>query len=293
MMITAAQVKELRERTGGAGMMECKKALEAANGDIEKAIEEMRKSGVAKAAKKAGRIAAEGAIFIAKEGQQAAMVEVNCETDFTAREENFLSFVKQAAQQALSLKTDNLEMLSSATLPNGQTLEQIRTGLVAKIGENIHIRRCVFINTPGKIGSYVHQSRIGVVVQVEGGDDSLAHEMALQITASNPESISPQEVSSEKIAKEKEIFIAQAADTGKPAAIIEKMVEGRIKKFVEEISLVTQSYIKDSDLLVGDLLKKQNAKVTHFIRYELGEGIEKEEVDFRAEVMAQVKGAMA
>lgn len=289
MAITAAEVKELRERTG-VGMMECKKALEAANGDIEKAIEEMRKSGVAKAAKKAGRVAAEGVVLIAHDSKHAAIVEVNSETDFVARDANFLGFANHVVQNALALRSDDVQALSNSKLASA-TVDQARSELIAKIGENINVRRCAYMSTTGHLGTYLHNNRIGVIVQLEGGSDELARDVAMHIAASKPEVIKPEDVSAEKIAKEKEIFSAQAAESGKPANIIEKMIEGRVKKFAEEISLVAQAFIKNPDIKVGDLLKQHKAQVTQFIRFELGEGIEKQEVDFRTEVMGQVKGA--
>ncbi len=288
MAITAAQVKELRERTG-VGMMECKKALEAANGDIEKAIDEMRKSGLAKAAKKAGRTAAEGAVVIAEQGQEIAIVEVNCETDFVGRDASFLAFAKQVADNALAHKTQEVKELL-ATTAGATTLDEVRAGLVAKIGENINVRRCVLITAVDQVGSYLHNDKIGVVVSLTGGDANLARDIAMHIAASKPEVINPDEVDAEKIAREKEIFMAQAAESGKPADIVEKMVEGKIKKFLNDVSLVGQAFIKNPDITVGALLKQHNAKVTHFTRFEVGEGIEKQEVDFRTEVMAQVKG---
>ncbi len=283
MAITATQVKELRERTG-VGMMECKKALEAANGDIEKAIEEMRKSGLAKAAKKAGRTAAEGVIVINKDHNHAAIVEVNCETDFVARDTNFLGFAKQVASNALTAKNDDVQQLAA-------TVETARSELVAKLGENINVRRCASLTAADYLGTYLHNDKIGVVVSLKGGDADLARDVAMHIAASKPEVVNPEDVSSDAIAKEKEIFVAQAAESGKPADIIEKMVAGRVKKFMSEVSLTGQAFIKNPDVTVGTLLQQHKATVTGFTRFEVGEGIEKEVVDFRTEVMAQVKTA--
>jgi elongation factor Ts len=296
MTITASQVKELRERTG-VGMMECKKALEAieatgATGDdiINKAIEELRKSGLAKAAKKAGRIAAEGVILIAQENQKAALVEVNSETDFAGRDESFLEFANKVSNIALAQSSDDLDILLSAKMGD-LTVEEARLQLITKIGENINVRRFTVMDSNHTIGTYVHNRRIGVIVEVEQGNAELARDIAMHIAASKPEVVNPEDLPAEKLAQEKEIFKAQAAESGKPANIIEKMVEGRVAKYLEEVSLVHQAFIKDPDVKISALLKQHNAKVLRFIRYELGEGIEKQEVDFRAEVMAQVKNA--
>jgi elongation factor Ts len=288
MAITAALVKELRERTG-AGMMECKKALVETNGDVEVAIENMRKSGQAKAAKKAGRIAAEGVILSRVSGNIAALLEVNSETDFVARDENFLGFANQVADLVVEKGISSIEELKSAEFANGETVETARENLVAKIGENITVRR-VHVEEVDVASAYLHGNKIGVLVNMKGGDADLAKDVAMHVAASNPEVISGDDVSAELIEKEKEIFTAQALESGKPAEIIEKMIGGRINKFINEISLVGQSFVKDPSTTVGKLLQAKNASVISFTRFEVGEGIEKKEEDFAAEVMSQVKG---
>lgn len=291
--ISAALVKELRESTG-VGMMECKKALEMSGGDMERAIEELRKSGAAKASKKAGRIAAEGIIFIATDDNHcAAMVEVNCETDFVARDGHFTSFVKSVAETALRNKIDSLDRLASQPLQDNPslTVEEARQALIAKLGENVQIRR-IYLSQSAEatIGAYLHGSRIGVVVELDGGDKELARDIAMHIAASKPLVVSPELVSEDITKKEIEIYTAQAATSGKPADIIEKMVAGRLKKYLDEISLTGQSFIKDPDTTVGALLNKHRVKVLAFCRYEVGEGIEKVVEDFRESVMAQARG---
>lgn len=280
--ITAALVKELRERTG-LGMMECKKALVQAEGDIEKAIEELRKSGQAKAAKKAGRTAAEGivAVKIADDASYGMLLEVNSETDFVARDDNFLNFVNTVLEKAFANK-----QVDVAQLMEGE-LETARLALVQKIGENIGVRRLELVEAP-VVGSYVHgNKRIGVLVALDGGDADLAKDIAMHVAAVNPQVVSKDDMPEEVVAKEKEIFIAQAKDSGKPDDIIEKMITGRINKFLAENSLVEQPFVKDPDVKVGALAKKAGATVVDFKRFEVGEGIEKEEVDFAAEVAAQ------
>lgn len=289
MQITASLVKELRERTG-AGMMDCKKALKEADGDIEVAIEEMRKSGAANAAKKAGRIAAEGAITIKQDGKNVTIVEINCETDFVAKDENFLQFaggVVDAIESGAPADVDALMSLKIA----GQTVEEANQQLIAKIGEKITVRRFESLSTEGQLGSYLHGERIGVVVELDGGDEALAKDLAMHIAASKPVCVSEKEVSQDILDKEKEIFTAQAEESGKPAEIIEKMVSGRIKKFLKEITLLGQPYVKDPDQTVEKLLKSANASVTSFIRYEVGEGIEKKVDNFAEEVMSQAQGS--
>lgn len=287
--ITAAQVKELRERTG-AGMMECKKALVETDGDIEKAIENMRKSGQAKAAKKAGRIAAEGIILVRSDEQNAVILEVNSETDFVSRDEGFVAFANTVADAAIANKTADVETLKSVML-DGKSVEDTRLELVQTIGENIQIRRVNLLSVAdGQSASYLHGGRIGVIVGLNGGDEVLAKDVAMHIAASNPQVVNPEDVSESVVEKEKEIFIAQAKESGKPDEIIEKMIGGRLKKFLAEVSLTGQPFVKDPSTSVGDLLKGSDATVTEFIRYEVGEGIEKKEEDFAAEVMAQVKG---
>lgn len=289
MAITAALVKELRDRTG-AGMMECKKALVETDGDIEKAIDNMRKSGQAKAAKKAGRIAAEGIILARNDADTAVILEVNSETDFVSRDENFLAFANMVADTALSTQATDAEALK-ATVVDGKSIEDHRLGLVSKIGENIQVRRVESMSlNGGNAAAYIHGGRIGVIVSVTGGEQDLANDMAMHVAASNPQVVNPDQVSEEVIAKEKEIFVAQAKESGKPDNIIEKMIGGRLKKFLGEVSLTGQPFVKDPSTSVGDLLKSHGAEVNSFIRYEVGEGIEKKQEDFAAEVMAQVKG---
>lgn len=288
MQITAALVKELRERTG-AGMMDCKKALQDANGDIEVAIEEMRKSGAAKAAKKAGRIAAEGIISIKQDGNNVIILEINCETDFVAKDENFLEFANNVINAIATQAPADVDALMGLNLGE-QTVEEAIQQLVAKIGEKITIRRFEKQSVAGQIGTYLHGSRIGVIVELEGGDESLAKDLAMHIAASKPVCVSEDQVSQEILDKEKEIFSAQAEESGKPADIIEKMVSGRIKKFLKEITLLGQPFVKDPDQTVEKLLKSANASVVSFLRYEVGEGIEKRTDNFAEEVMAQAKG---
>lgn len=291
MAITAALVKELRERTG-AGMMECKRTLVETDGDIEAAIEQMRKSGLAKADKKAGRIAAEGIIVVASsdDGKQAVLVEVNCETDFVAKGDNFKDFAEKIAGAALNAGVNTAEALLETEV-DGVTVEHARKELIAKIGENIAVRRVSRVESAGVVGAYMHGNRIGVLVGLTGGDVTLAKDIAMHVAASKPVCVSSAEVSADVIDKEKEIFTAQAVESGKPPEIIEKMIGGRINKFLKEITLLGQPFIKDPDQSVEKLLASKGATVTSFMRLEVGEGIEKKEEDFVAEVMAQVKGA--
>jgi len=285
-------VKELRDRTG-AGMMECKKALVETGGDIEAAIELMRKSGQAKAAKKAGRIAAEGVIVIKQEGPLAAMIEVNCETDFVAKDENFASFANAVADRALHGSAETVEELLSLPLHEGEdtTVNEAREALIAKLGENMNVRRFVHFRTDGgTISTYCHGVRIGVLVDVGGGGDSLGKNLAMHIAASNPLCVSEADVPAEKLQKEREIFRAQVVDSGKPAAIVDKIVDGRIRKYLSEVTLLGQPFVKDPDTSVEKLLRQSGASVAKFERFEVGEGIEKEETDFAAEVMAQAHG---
>ena len=290
MAVTAAMVKELRERTG-AGMMECKKALVEAGGDMDAAVEEMRKSGLAKADKKASRVAAEGRVVLAasEDGKQAVMVEVNSETDFVAKDGNFNGFASAVAANALNHSPADVEALMATDL-DGVTVEEARQALIAKIGENIQVRRFVRNNTENTLGAYVHGGKIGVLVEVEGGDAELAHDIALHIAAMNPEFISDDDVPADVIAKEKDILVAQAADSGKPPEIIEKMVTGRLRKHLAGITLLGQPFVKDGDVTVAKLLKQKGAKVVGFDRLVVGEGIEKKEENFAEEVMAQVSG---
>lgn len=290
-VISAAQVKELRERTG-AGMMECKKALEVSQGDMERAIEELRKSGAAKAGKKAGRIAAEGVIVLTDNGKQAAIVEVNSETDFVSRDANFTEFAKAVGETALQSKEHDVAKFATLALKGkSESVEEARQHLVAKVGENVQIRRIVISGaTAASVGTYIHGNRIGVIVELNTDNTELARDIAMHIAASRPIVVSPEEVPQDLIAKEKEIYMAQAATSGKPQDIIEKMVAGRLKKFLDEVSLTGQPFVKDPDVTVGALLKKHNAKVLAFHRFEVGEGIEKVTEDFRESVMSQVQG---
>ncbi len=295
MQITASMVKELRERTG-AGMMECKKALIEAGGDMEAAIELMRKSGQAKADKKAGRIAAEGVIVIseAEDSSRAAIVEINCETDFVAKDNDLKSFATAVAEQILAQTPADVPALSELTLPrdDNQSVEQSRQALVSKIGENIQVRRFEnLVSSGGRLGRYLHGHRIGVLVDMKGGDNALAKDVAMHIAASRPLCVAQQDVPAEVVAKEKEILTAQAQSSNKPPEIIEKMVQGRLKKYLAEVTLLGQPFVKDPDMTVGKLLNKSNAECLGFIRYEVGEGIEKKSENFADEVMAQVKGA--
>ncbi|HCE9502158.1 TPA: elongation factor Ts [Pseudomonas aeruginosa] len=281
--ITAAMVKELRERTG-LGMMECKKALTAAGGDIEKAIDDMRAAGAIKAAKKAGNIAAEGsiAVKIAADNKAAVIIEVNSQTDFLALQDDFKGFVAESLEKAFN------EKLTDAA-PLVEAREEARLALVAKTGENVNIRRLTRVEGD-VVGAYLHGHRIGVVVNLKGGNPELAKDIAMHVAASNPQFLSASEVSEEAIAKEKEIFLALNADkiAGKPENIVENMVKGRISKFLAEASLVEQPFVKNPEVKVGDLAKQAGAEIVSFVRYEVGEGVEKAEVDFAAEVAAQV-----
>lgn len=285
--MSAALVKELRERTG-LGLLECKKALAAAGGDVDKAIEELRKSSGMKAAKKAGRTAADGVVAtrIADDGSYGVLVEVNSETDFVARDDNFRAFVEKVVDAAFKDRQTDV-----AALMDGE-LEQAREALVQKIGENISVRRIELLTADaGVIGAYVHgNNRIAVLVELKGGDQDLAKDVAMHVAAVNPQVVSPADMPQEVIAKEKEIYTAQAQDSGKPAEIVEKMIEGRIKKFLAENSLVEQPFVKDPDVTVGKLVAAAGAEVAAFSRFEVGEGIAVEKVDFADEVAAQLKG---
>jgi elongation factor Ts len=293
MQITAAMVKELRERTG-SGMMECKKALQETDGDIDAAIENMRKAGLAKADKKAGRVAAEGriAINISEDGESAVIVEVNCETDFVSGGEDFMTFVNEIAETALANKPDSIDALLELSADGAQTVEEKRKSMVSKIGENIQVRRFHIMNaTAGSFGSYLHGTRIGVLLEMENGNEDLIKDIAMHIAASKPTCVTEDQVPAEMLEKEREILIAQAQDSGKPQDIIEKMVDGRIRKYLAEITLVGQPFVKDPDKTVGALLKDEGADVKGFVRYEVGEGIEKKQENFADEVMAQVKAS--
>ncbi len=293
MQITASMVKELRERTG-SGMMECKKALQEADGDIDVAIENMRKSGMAKADKKSGRVAAEGRVVIkiSDDGKSAAVVEVNCETDFVSGGDDFLSFVDAIATTALKNKPADIAALSGMTLEgSSETVEQARKEKIAKVGENMQLRRFELLETTaGTFGSYLHGTRMGVLVEMENGNDELIKDVAMHIAASNPLCVSEAEVPADVLEKEKEILRAQALESGKPADIVEKMLAGRIRKYLAEITLLGQSFVKDPDKTVETLLSDAGATVNRFVRYEVGEGIEKKQENFADEVMAQVNG---
>lgn len=284
--VTAAMVKELRERTG-AGMMDCKKALTEANGDIELAIDNMRKSGQAKAAKKAGRIAAEGVIIAKAAGGVAVMVELNCETDFVAKDVSFRAFGDKVAEIALAGKISDLEVLKEADFGAGESVQVTLNNLIAKIGENMNLRRVIIIEGEN-LGTYVHSARIGVVTKLVGGDEELAKDLAMHVAANSPQFVKPEDVSAEVVAHEREIQVEIAINSGKPKEIAEKMVEGRMKKFTGEISLTGQQFVKDPSITVADLLKQKGADVVDFTRFEVGEGIEKQETDFAAEVQAQI-----
>lgn len=292
MSVSAVQVKELRERTG-AGMMECKKALEVTGGDIQLAVEELRKTGRAKADKKAGRVAAEGVVLIqtSSDGKQAIMLEVNSETDFVARDDNFLRFVNAVATTALGAKMQDVVALGNLSLAGQDNIkiEEARQALVAKVGENIHIRRLVFVDAANTVGIYLHSNRIGVLVELDSSNPEVAKDIAMHIAACKPLVVMPEDVPQDIVAKEKEIYLAQAAGSGKPQEIIEKMVNGRLKKFLDEVSLLGQPFVKDPNMAVADLLNKNRVKVLSFTRFEVGEGIEKEKEDFVEAVMSQVQ----
>lgn len=283
--MSAALVKELRERTG-LGLLECKKALAAAGGDVEVAIEELRKSSGMKAAKKAGRTAADGvvAMRISADGKSGVIGEVNSETDFVARDENFAGFVSQVMDKAVELQTDDIAAIA------GGEIEDARQALVQKIGENISVRRVGVVTAKdGVVGGYVHgNNRIAVLVELTGGDEELAKDVAMHVAAVNPAVVAPADMPEDQLQKEREIYTAQAADSGKPPEIVEKMIEGRIRKYLAENSLTEQAFVKDPDVTVGELVKAAGASVAGFTRFEVGEGIEVEKVDFAAEVAAQL-----
>ena len=292
MNITADTVKQLRERTG-AGMMECKKALVETKGDLDAAAELMRKQGLAKADKKATRVAAEGVIVIAKSGdaRTAAMVEVNCETDFVARGPDFKAFADGVAQAALAARPADLAALGAAKLASGETIEQRRRELVAKIGENIGVRRFVVVTSPDQLGAYVHGTRIGALVAVKGGEPSLAYDLAMHVAASSPRYLNAQQVPANVVAKEREILTDQARGEGKPPEIVAKMVEGRLRKSLSEITLYGQAFVKDPDVTIEKLVKAAKADVVAYERFEVGAGIEKKADDFGAEVARLATGS--
>lgn len=289
--ITAALVKDLRERTS-AGMMECKRALQEVGGDIDAAVELMRKAGQAKADKKAGRIAAEGLIVLRQTNGAVAMAEINCETDFVTKNDDFRAFTAAVVETALHGAPTDLDALLALNMANGQSVEQNRRDCIAKIGENINVRRFARLATPtGTLGSYLHGSRIGVLVEMEGGDAELAKDIAMHIAASRPLCVGSDQLPADLIAKEKDIYAAQAEASGKPAHIVGKIVEGKLRDYFAAVTLLGQPFIKAEDKQsVGDLLKARKASVIRFERFELGEGIEKKADNFAAEVMAQVRG---
>ena len=295
MTITASMVKALRERTG-AGMMECKKALTDTGGDMEAAVEELRKKGAARADKKSGRIAAEGAITAAlgEDGRTGVLVEVNCETDFVAKDENFRDFADRVAATVLDQQPEDVAALSAMKLAGSdKTVDEARVELFSKIGENIAVRRFARIAAQDgqHISVYSHGSRIGVLVRSSGGRSDLGKDVAMHIAAMRPVCVSKDDVPREQVEKEREIYMAQAADSGKPENILEKIVQGRLQKYLNEITLLGQPFVKDTDLSVEKLLAGEGAGVQEFVRFEVGEGIERKDDDFVAEVMAQAKGA--
>ena len=282
--ITASQVKELRERTG-AGMMECKKALVENNGDVEAAAEWLRKQGLAKADKKASRVAAEGRIAAAHADGKAVLVEINSETDFVAKDANFIAFTETVGQAALG--ANDVDALKATKLASGETVEETRAVLIAKVGENVQVRRLARIDSANTLGAYVHGGRIGVLIELKGGNADLARGLAMHVAAMNPPYISPAHVPADFVAKEKEIALAQVKDTGKPAEILEKMISGKVAKTVNELCLTGQPYVLDTNQTVEAALKAANAEVLNFVRLAVGEGIEKQADDFHAEVMKQ------
>jgi elongation factor Ts len=292
MNITADTVKQLRERTG-AGMMECKKALVETKGDLDAAADLMRRQGLAKADKKAARVAAEGVVVVAKAGdaRTAAMVEVNCETDFVARGPDFRAFADGVAQAALAARPADLAALAEAKLASGESIEQRRRELVAKIGENISLRRFAVLASPDQLGAYVHGTRIGALVAVKGGEPSLAYDLAMHVAASSPKYLSAQQVPADVVAKEREILTEQARGEGKPPEIVAKMVEGRLRKSLGEITLYGQAFVKDPDVSIEKLVKGAKAEVLAFERFEVGAGIEKKADDFGAEVARLATGS--
>lgn len=290
-MSTLELIKQLRERTG-LGMMDCKKALVEAGNDLEAAIKLLREKSGLKAVKRSGKVAAEGRIVVKRSADKklAFMVEVNSETDFVAGDENFIAFSDKVTQLALDNNITDVEALSTAEYEAGVTVEQARTALVGKVGENLRVRRLAELSASGLVGAYQHGSKIGVLVALDKADDQLAEDIAMHIAATSPQAVSPEDVSADTVEAEKAIFVTQAENSGKPAEIVEKMVQGRIKKFLQEISLLSQPFVKNPDQTIEQLLKEHGAKVLGFVRFEVGEGIEKEQSDFASEVMAQVRG---
>lgn len=290
MSISASMVKELRERTG-AGMMECKRALVETDGDLDAAVDVLRKSGQAIADKKASRIAADGRIVVLQNGNRAVIVEVNSETDFVAKDENFVAFVQAVAAAALASGTTDVEAFAQEKLADGRSVEAARTELVAKIGENISVRRIASVIADGVISSYTHGARIGAVVAVDGGDEVLGRDIAMHVAASNPMCIDESGVPAKTLESERRILTEQARDSGKPEEIVEKMIAGRINKFLKQVTLLGQPFVKDPDISVSKLLSDAGATVTAFVRFEVGEGIEKKEENFAKDVMQQIKDA--
>lgn len=290
--ITAGMVKELRDLTG-LGMMECKKALTETSGDMKAAEDLLRIKSGAKASKAAGRIAAEGMIgaYLAADGKSGALVEVNCETDFVARNEDFINFSRNLAQLVATQNLTDTDALATATLPNGENVEEYRKALVMKLGENISVRRCVRYATQGRLASYLHGTRIGVIIDYIGGDEMLGKDLAMHIAASKPICVSREQVSPDLLARERLIYTAQAAESGKSADIVTRMVDGRVAKYLAEVTLLGQPFVKDPDQTVEKLLLAKSAKVNGFTMFIVGEGIEKKSCDFAAEVMAQVNQA--
>ena len=287
MAVTASLVKELRERTG-SGMMECKRALVECDGDIEAAVELMRKSGAAKADKKAGRVAADGAVMVCVEGNTAVILEINSETDFVAKDNNFQAFADGVVKVILINKPESVEAIGGLSIKDSQTVEEARQVLISKVGENIQIRRFEIIESAQGVASYSHGSRIGVLVESDA-EAEMARDIAMHIAAVNPQYVDESAVPAEFVEKEKGILIAQAQDSGKPAEIIEKMIQGRLNKFLAEVTLLGQPFVKDQDQTVGQLLSNAGSSITRFVRYEVGEGIEKKVEDFAAEVASQLK----
>jgi elongation factor Ts len=281
-------VKELRERSG-AGMMDCKKALVETGGDIDAAIELLRKSGQAKADRKSGRIAADGRIVVATDGKKAVIAEINSETDFVAKDENFIAFVDSVAATALAGNAEDVKTLLAESRADGKIIEAARTELVNKVGENISVRRFARVDAADQLGNYTHGARIGAVVSLSGGDTELARNIAMHVAATNPVCIDEAGVPAETLESERRIINEQAQKSGKPPEIIEKMVGGRMAKFLKEITLLGQPFVKDPDVSVGKLLEAAGAEVKEFVRYEVGEGIEKKQENFAEEVMSQIK----
>jgi elongation factor Ts len=292
MAISAAMVKELRERTG-VGMMECKKALVETNGDMDAAIELLRKSGLAGADKKAGRVAAEGmiALAVSDDGKRAAMAEINSETDFVARDDSFRDFADAVARAVLETNPDDVDALLASPMEGSESVEEARKALISKLGENIQVRRFTTMDSSGDIGAYSHGGKIGVLISLNGGNAELAKDIAMHVAAMNPLYVSPDDMPAAEVEKEREILIAQAKDSGKPDNIIEKMVEGRLNKFLGENTLLGQPFVKDPDVTVGKLVEKDGAVVDGMFRIAVGEGLEKKQGNFAEEVMAQARGS--